>query len=290
MNLREDRRIFCITGKRAVFSALFSRTARLPFCLLLLVCCLALGACQEETRRQYRDDISLAEEALQKRDIGDAEMYYERYLRKNPQGELRWHVWEQLLNISMDMRQDRNTSREYLEIMLLEFSYIPERRRELQLRLAALCTELHEYTRSTELWEALVQDPDTPDKIKAQVYRDLAHAYLRRLEFIMATDTLQACLNLEIDNATKAECLYALGEAQSLTEDLTAAEASLRSALELPDTPEHRRVLIVFMLADVLEQQSNYTSAITYFETIRGTYPNEKVVELRIANLKKMLK
>ena len=147
-------------------------------------------------------------------------MYYERYLRKNPQGELRWHVWEQLLNISMDLRQDRKTSREYLEIMLLEFADIPERRRELQLRLAALCSDLHEYTRSVELWEALAQDPGTPDKVKAKVYRDLAHAYLRRLEFIMATETLQACLNLEIDNATQAECLYALGEAQALTEDL----------------------------------------------------------------------
>ena len=44
------------------------------------------------------------------------------------------------------------------------------------------------------------------------------------------------------------------------------------------------------MLADVLEQQGNFASAIAYFETIRSTYPNEKVVELRIANLKKMLK
>lgn len=261
----------------------------MALCLLLFACFLLLSGCETENRLPG-DDIALAEAALQKRDIGDAKMYYERYLRKNPQGELRWHVWEQLLNISMDMRQDRKTSREYLEIMLLEFSDIPERRRELQLRLAALCTEMHEYNRAAELWEILIQDPGAPDRTKARVYRNLAHAYLRRLEFIMATDTLQACLSLEIDNATKAECLYALGEAQSLTEDLTAAEATFRSALELPDTPEHRRVLIVFMLADILEQQGNYSSAITYFETIRTTYPNEKVVELRIANLKKMLK
>jgi tetratricopeptide (TPR) repeat protein len=289
MKPHKNNNISCFQKKRAGLPALFSHTARLPFCLLLLAFCLALGACQTESQ-QSRDDITLAEAALQKRDIGDAEMHFERYLRKNPQGELRWYVWEQLLNISMDLRQDRKTSSEYMEIMLLEFADVPDRRRELQLRLADLSNELHEYGRATELWEDLVQDPGTPDKIKARVHRDLAHAYLRRLEFIMATETLEACLHLQIDNATKAECLYSLGEAQSLTEDLTAAEASLRSALDLPDTPEHRRVLFVFMLADVLEQQGNLSSAITYFETIRTSYPNEKVVELRIANLKKMLK
>ena len=276
-------------SERAGCSALSSRKARLCLFVLLCVFCLAAAGCKEE-QTQARDEISLAEDALRRRDTGDAEMYFERYLRKFPQGELRWHVWEQLLQIALDLRQDRKTARDYLEIMLLEFGNEPERRREIQLRLAALCNEMRDYGRAGALWEALVQDPGLPDKLKAPVYRDLAHIYLRRLEFIPATDTLEACLTLQVDNAAKAACMYDLGEAQTLTENLTAAEASFRSILEMQGIPEERRVLTTFLLADVLEQQGNSAAAISYFESIRASYPNEKVVEMRIAHLKKIRK
>ena len=276
--------------KRVGLPALFAHPGRLLVLSLLLAACLFAGGCKEEQKQQARDEITQAEDALRRRDTGDAEMHLERYLRKNPQGELRWHVWEQLVSISLDLRQDRQTARDYLELMLLEFAAQPEKRREIEQRLATLCNEMRDYARATVLWEALVQDPETSDKIKAQVYRELAHAYLRRLEFIAATDILEACLNLQVDIPTKGECLYALGEAQTLTENLTAAEASLRSLLDMPGIPEERRVLTVFMLADVLEQQGRFDAAITYFETIRTTYPNEKVVEMRIAHLKKLKK
>ena len=275
--------------KRAGLSALFSHTARVLFFVVLLSLCLPMGGCQEE-QQGSDDEIALAEAALRRRDAGDAEMYFERYLRKNPQGELRWHVWEQLLQISLELRQDRKTARDYLEIMLVEFANEPERRREIQLRLAGLCNEMRDYPRAGTLWEALAQDPGTPDKVKARVYRGLAHIYLGRLEFIAATETLKACLKLEVDTATKADCLYALGEAQALTEEFAAAESSLRGLLELPGITEERRVLAVFLLADVLEQQGRYDEAVKHFESIRATYPNEKVVEIRIAHLKKIRK
>lgn len=276
-------------SERVGVSALFSHTARVLCLAVLLSLCLPVGGCREE-RQEGGNEIALAEAALRRRDTGDAEMYFERYLRKNPHGELRWHVWEQLVQLSLDLRQDRKTARDYLEIMLVEFADEPEQRREIQLRLAALCNETRDYVRAGTLWEALVRDSGTPDKVKARVYRDLAHIYLGRLEFIAATDTLEACLRLQVDTGTKAECLYALGETQALTEELTAAETSLRNLLGMPDITEQRRVLTVFLLADVLEQQGRYDEAIKYFESIHTSYPNEKVVEMRIAHLKKIRK
>jgi tetratricopeptide (TPR) repeat protein len=252
--------------------------------ILALVCLQA--ACRDE-EQAARDDIFMAESALNRRDIGDAIMYFERYLRKNPDGLRRWQVWQRLLGISLDLRQDRAAARSYLEIMLQEFEADAGKRRSLQLLLARVCRDTHDYERATVLWEALMEDPQTPDSVKAGISIDLSKAYLRRLEFILATNTLTLCARLDVDIALKADCLYALGETQVLTENLQAAEATLRGVVSLAAVPEDRRVLAVFALADVLEQQGRRAGAIALFESIRSSYPNERVVEMRLSRLNK---
>ncbi|MDR2075553.1 MAG: tetratricopeptide repeat protein [Desulfovibrio sp.] len=271
--------------KKAGVSFLFLQT------LLVLVLALAggLAACRDG-EQAVRDDIALAEDALNRRDLDDAAMYFERYLRKNPNGLRRWQVWQQLLGIALDLRQDKATARAYLEIMLEEFEADTEKRRSLQLLLARICRETHDYGRAAVLWEALIQDPQTPDNVKAGVSIDLSKAYLRRLEFTLATDTLVMCTRLRVDIALKADCLYALGETQVLTENLETAEATLRAAISLEAIPEDRRVLAVFLLADVLEQRGQYAGAIDLFTGIRASYPNERVVEMRLFRLKNMKK
>jgi tetratricopeptide (TPR) repeat protein len=262
-----------------------------PQTLLLLILVLVGGptACRDEGQTA-RDDTAMAEDALNRHDIDDAAMHFERYLRKNPDGLQRWQVWQRLLGISLDLRQDKVTAREYLEIMLQEFEEDPEKRRSIQLSLARLCHDIQDYNRAAVLWEALVQDPQTPDSVKAGVDIDLSKVYLRRLEFTLATETLGMCTRLEVEIALKADCLYALGAAQMFTEDLGAAEATLRHTASLAAIPEDRRVLAVFMLADILEQQGRYAAAIDLFESILSAYPNEKVVEMRLSRLKKMPK
>jgi tetratricopeptide (TPR) repeat protein len=254
--------------------------------LFLLILACAPLACRND-EQIVSDDVALAENALNRRDLDDATMYFERYLRKNSDGPRRWLVWQRLLDISLNLRQDRTTARSYLEIMLQEFEEDHEKRRSLQLLLARVCRDTNDYERATVLWEALIRDPRTPDSVKAGVCIDLSKAYLRRLEFIPATDTLSMCAQLDAGIALKADCLYALGETQVLTENLEAAEATLNDAVSLPSIPEDRRVLAVFTLADVLEQQGRRAKAIELFESIRSSYPNERVVELRISRLKK---
>ena len=257
-------------------------------CRFLLPCLLALflGGCQANDSASPKNDLALAEEALKIRDTGDAEMYFLRYLRKNPAGTHRWKVWQRLLDITLNMRQDKNTAKDYLEIMLVEFPADAPRRRAIQTRLAALCNETRDYPRAVSLWEALAADPGTPDEQKAVVYRELSQAYLRRLEFTPATDVLDLCLQLKVSPPTKADCLYEMAQAQILTEELGQAEKTLLELLRIPEASQERRVLAVFTLADVKEQQERVDEARTLFESIRETYPNEKVIEMRLTYLK----
>jgi len=253
---------------------------------LLLVALLLGGCVPEQLLPRGKDDLTLAEEALAERDIGDAEMYFQRYLRKNPDGKDRWEVWQQLLSISLDMRQDRAMAGEYLEIMLLEFQADPARRRQIQMSLANLYKDMRLPARAFRLWEVLATDPGLSDEDRALVYRELSHAYLRRLEFTPAIDILAQCLQLDVPPDTKADCLYALAETQMLTDNPEASERALRELLLLTNVSGERRVLATFTLADVLEQRDKLQEAHSLFESIRTAYPNTKVVTIRLAALR----
>ena len=255
---------------------------------LLLLCCLSLSACQNQ--QADSDDLLLAERALALQNIPDAEMYFQRYLRTHPEGEPRWRVWNHLLEIALNRRQEKSAARDYLEIMLREFADQPERRRGIQMSLAALCREMRDYARAVSLWESLTRDPDLPLVDKAGVYRQLARAYMRRLDFSLAADTLQACLNLDVPASVKADCLYDMADEQMLTDKQADAESSLRRLLDMTGVTPERRVLATFMLADVLARQDKYAEAKALFESIRNSYPNEKVIELHIQYVDKMMK
>ncbi|MDL2316547.1 tetratricopeptide repeat protein [Desulfovibrio sp. OttesenSCG-928-A18] len=281
-------------GKKGRLSV---RKLFLPAALLLCLLLLPMGCLQdffEVASEQVhgeapKDDLELAEQALKERDTSEAEMRFERYLRKNPAGEQRWEVWQRLLAISLNMRQDKATAKEYLEIMLEEFASDAPKRRSVALNLARLCNETGAYARAVSLWEALGHDGGLPDEERATVYRLLSQAYLRRLEFTMATDVLELCLQLPVAGSTKADCLYSLAETQMFTDDLKAAEQSLHNLLALPEALPERRVLGIFMLADVMDQQMRYKEALKLFESIRDSYPNSKVVEVRLLSLKQKL-
>jgi tetratricopeptide (TPR) repeat protein len=245
-----------------------------------------LQSCPFDKSAADGDDLSLAEAALNERDISDAAMYFERYLRKNPTGIKRWEVWWQLLSIALDIRRDKRTASEYLEIMLAEFSDDPSRRRRIQMLLARMYSDLLNDASAVRLWEALTADPDTPPPDRAAVYRELSRVYLRRLEFSRATEMLGLCLDLDVSSEIKADCLYTLAETQMFTGDLADSEQALRELLRLEDISNERRVLVVFMLADVLEQQDRLPEATELFESIRETYPNTRVTEIRLGALK----
>lgn len=256
---------------------------------LVLAACL-LAACGGADAPAPEEDLKRADAALRDRDIGDAEMYFERYLRRNPGGDQRWQVWHKLLEIALNIRQDKATAAEYLEIMLTEFADDPPRRRSIQLELAGLCDKMRDYGRAVTLWETLAADKDAPDQDLALVYRELSRAYLRRLEFSEATDVLGYCLELKVGEDTKADCLYALAETQMLTEALKESEQALRDLLQLDNVSEDRRIQAVFMLADVVEQQNRLDEAEELLERIRDSYPNARVVAMRLEGIKEKRK
>jgi tetratricopeptide (TPR) repeat protein len=255
------------------------------FLAFTLAFAVASGACLPNEEK-HKDDLALADAAIADHDVGDGEMYLLRYLRKNPDGDRRWEVWRRILALTLNVRQDKATARDYLEIMLREFSGDPARKRGIAMELAGLCRDMRFNARAAELWESLAADPDLDTEDKAAVYKELSYAYMRSLEFTPAADVLALCLNLNVGPDAKADCYSALSETQMLNENLKGAEQVLRELLKLEGLSESRKTAAVFMLADVVEQENRPEEARALLESILHSYPNSKVIEIRLAALK----
>lgn len=253
--------------------------------VLILLAALSLAGCIE-TRQEASDDITDARQAMLQRDYLEAEKSFERYLRRNPEGDERWEVWNTLVDIALSVRGDRKAAIELLEAMLIEYADVPARKRVASARLAELYRLARNYSRALVLWSSVAGDPNAENVERARACRSLAHVYLRRLEFELAEESLGYCLALDIPDTVRAECLYDLAQTHMGMNDLDQAIIHFRSVLTLNNIPESMRTLTVFMLADALEQKGDAAEALELYAGIEDSYPNRKVVEQRIEFLR----
>ena len=261
--------------------------------LLLILACCQLPGCLEDGR-DPGDDLAQARAHMLNRDFMEAEKSFERYLRSNPAGTQRWEVWNELVDLALNVRYDRNAAIELLLAMQQEYAQreydrVPgadQRRRLIIDRLAQQYEQSRHYDGAVELWGSLAQAPENPLVQRAASLRNLARIYMRRLEFEPAKRALAVCMEMEIPQSAKSDCRYDMADLYMIMDDMDASIRELRSLLEQGEMDDDKRILSIFMLADALEQQGNRESALGLFETIRYSYPNNRVVESRIEYLK----
>ena len=256
------------------------------FSFLLFAAVFLLGGCLDK-KQEVADDLADARRAMMSRNFLEAEKYYERYLRRSPEGTARWEVWNSLVELALSVRNDRKAATELLEAMLIEYEAEVGKRRTISMRLAELYRLSRKYDRAVFLWSSVAEDKLADDIQRAQACRNLSHVYLRRLEFELSKQSLGYCLELNVPNTVRAECLYDLAQTFVGMEELDNAVTQLRVVLSLSGIAESTRTLSVFMLADALDQQGKNDEALQLFNSIGTTYPNQRVVEKRIAFLEK---
>lgn len=257
---------------------------RLPIIVLAGLLIFPLGGCLE-SGKETPDDLDEARVAMMKRDYLEAEKNFERYLIRNPDGADRWEVWNSLVDLALSVRNDRKAAVELMEAMLIEYAEQPGRSRIIKGRLAEQYRLARKYERAITLWSSIMEDSGADVVERARTCRHLAAVYLRRLEFELAKESLAYCLEFEIPDTVRAECLYDLAQTHMGMGDMDQAITYFRSVLGLGDVAESRRTLTVFMLADALDQKGADAEALRLFRSIVETYPNPRVVEQRIAFL-----
>jgi tetratricopeptide (TPR) repeat protein len=231
------------------------------------------------------DDLDAIREAYVQGFYLEARTGYERYLQLHPQGGHRKEAWQRLLEISLNVTGDTKRSISLLEAMILEFGQDREATWGLMNRLGALYEQIGDYPQSLAAREKSLEfaGDDTGRIVETRLA--MARTQRTQREYDLAARLFARCAEQAPDAALRALCRYEEAQTYTFMQSWGQAKEVLEAMMaDEPGDPDvHAQA--VFLLADVYEQEMNFAKARQLFESIRETYPNPMVVEIRLKNL-----
>jgi len=234
------------------------------------------------------NDLDEAKAAISQRDWPRAERLLERYLRTEESPQQRWDAWMLLVDVYSRINLDQNSALGQLEAMLQEFAQDAGKKKLILARLGELHENFGHLSQAVSAWGRYAELGNLTDQEAASAQRALGHLHFRQRRFDLAEEALQTCRALPVDETFRAWCLYDLALANMARDELDDSRDQAIQVLSM-QVDDQLRGLAGFLLADVLEQQGLRAEALNRFESVRSLYPNELVVDNRIAHLKKKL-
>ncbi len=257
------------------------------FAVIVLLLCVPAAGCDRVLPAV--NDLDEARAAMQRRDWPAAERILERALRSEEDPQLRWEAWIRLVDIQARINLNQRAAFGHLEAMLQEFSHDPGKLKIILERLGDFHESRGHTAQALGVWTRYAELGNLTDREAADAQRRMGNLHFRQRRFDLAEEALQTCLALPVEEGFRAWCLYDLAQANMAREEMDDARDQAAQVLGMK-IDDQLRGLAGFLLADVLEQQGRRAEALARFEDVRALYPNEMVVDNRIAHLKKKLK
>jgi len=252
--------------------------------ILLATTMLFVVACSRNDSPGLQD-IDRARDSYSKGFYMEAEKDYERYLQVEPQGKFRREAWERLSTIAITIKGDYDRAVVILEAMYLELGTDPDEAWHIMYQLGDVYALLGNTDKAIESFEkCLNHTDDSPEKaIKTQMR--MAEIYRAMGNYDMVAATLESCADSDVDNNSKANCLYELAQSYSFISNWNQSRRYLEKLLGMQNVDGETRALAVFLLADIYENERDFVKTRELLESIATSYPNPKVIESRLANL-----
>ncbi|MEG2171843.1 MAG: tetratricopeptide repeat protein [Desulfovibrionaceae bacterium] len=254
--------------------------------VIICLCLVGVAACDNSL---VVDDLAEARAAIINRNWTLAERLIERYLRVQEDPDQRWVAWQCLIEATNGASQEPRVTLEYLEAMLQEYADDDSRAKFILQRMGVLNEALRRNDRAADAWSTYINLEGLSPEEATEAHRHLANIHFKARRYEVAENVLYGCLALEVPAPQHAQCMYDLADMSVARERWEEASTFASQVLEI-DTDTKMKGLTMFLLAEALEQQNKFAEALRYFEAARPLYPNEMVVDNRIAFLKKKLK
>lgn len=253
--------------------------------LALVLLVVAMTACDQGGKDT--SDLEAVREAYTQGFYLEARSGYERYLQLYPKGADRLEAWDRLLEIALNVSGDLDRAIGLLEAMILEYGQDQETTWELMNRLGELYEQNGQRVKALE-WRERSLEFSGGDPQKTVPTR-IAMALLQRSqrEYDLAVDLFKACAEETKDPELRALCLYEEAQTYSFMQSWGQAKEVLEVIVAEKQAEEKIYAQSVFLLADVYEQEMKFDKAKELFQSILDTYPNPKVIEIRLQNLGK---
>lgn len=257
---------------------------RILVLILLAATVFAVAACSSPST-PGQEDIERARESYSKGFYLEAEKDYERYLQVEPQGEFRKEAWDRLAEIAVSIKGDYDRAVVLLEAMYLELGGNPGTAWNIIFQLGEVYSELGNTPKAIEAFEKCLDQAQGNPEHTYKTQLRMARLYRAMGSYDLVAATLENCADSAADDEAKAKCLYELAQSYSFISSWSQAEKALNALLALTNISDETRSLAVFLQADIAENDRDYAKARDLLKSILHTYPNPKVVEIRLANL-----
>ncbi|MGE4290916.1 MAG: tetratricopeptide repeat protein [Desulfovibrio sp.] len=253
---------------------------------LLATLCGMLAACSVSGSSE-REDLEAVRTAYMNGFYIEAKEGYESYLQRYPKGESRLEAWERLLEIALNVKGDLDRSIVLLEAMILEYGEKSSSAWTLMFQLAELYEQRGDRTKALDTWQKCLElgRDDTQRKVETLLRMAAVHRVLHNYD--RALTLLQKCEELSPDGPTRARCQYEEAQTYSFMQSWGQAKEVLEVIMADGVADKDTQALAVFLLADVYEQEMDYDRARELFLSIANTYPNPKVIQIRLEKMGK---
>ena len=264
---------------------------------LVLLCLLALPAIGCDRGQILADDLADARAAVAERNWPLAERLLERYLREDtkdterrgPEAERRWEAWQLLLQVLNAAGPESRASLEVLEAMRLEYEDDDGRMADILEQTGLACERLRRYDQAAGAWAAYTGLAGIGAARRVEGFRHLAAMEFSQRRFEAGEESLAQCLALPVPDHDKIRCMLDLAD-QNMARERWQEVADLCQQILDSGPDEEVRGQAGYLLADALEQLGRPRDALAQFEAARDAYPNQAVMDNRIAHLRKTLK
>ncbi|MEF2146537.1 MAG: tetratricopeptide repeat protein [Desulfovibrionaceae bacterium] len=232
-------------------------------------------------------DIRVARDAFNNGFYIEAKNGYERYLQVYPKGDYRLEAWERLLEIALNVKGDLDRAVVLLEAMILEFGESMDVAWQRMFQMGELYEQRGNRNKALETWEKCLDyaGDDEARLVETQIRMAAVHRVLRNYD--QALTLLQQSERMAPDGPTRARIQYEEAQTYSFMQSWGQAKEVLEVIMADGVADEEIHSLAVFLLADVYEQELDYGRARELFESIQDTYPNPKVIQVRLKNMGK---
>ncbi len=256
--------------------------------ILVFLCCFCLLFSLFDTKDKG-DDFSKIRTAYAHKDWIGAERLLVRYLRKEIDLDKSWQAWLILLDVSEKANTPQDVILSYLRDMLQDYEDNPQRRKYILLKIAQTTDQKGEIENTIIAWNRYIDLPNLSPNESFQGQRRLIQLNFLKGDFDVVEDVLNACTTLDIGTKDKAYCLYNLADLKAGKEQWDAAAELIQLVLVMKIS-DYDKAQAAFLYGDILEQQKQYKTALSYFEIALKNYGNVDVVQGRIDSLKKRLR
>ncbi len=259
------------------------------FFRIIIILCIIFSFISFYDIQTKEDDFSQIRNSYAKKDWIASERLLLKFLRNELDLEKTWQAWLLLLSVSEKSNANTELILSYLDDMFSIYLNDNHKKKYILAKITEFTDKKNNVKESIEAWENYISLTSLTSDETFKAFKKLIQLHFKEGNFDIVEGILRECTTLSISDSDKAYCFYNLADLRAGKEQWVSASELIQLVLVM-NISDYEKAQASFLYGDILENQRKFKEALTFFEIALKNYGNAESVQLRINNLKKILK